>query len=111
MWNVNESFSIKTNAEDRIFKENARVLCNQLTISSPQHARALELLRDQLKPGAKVLDIGSGGGYLTACFAELVGPEGQVTAVELIPEVLQFTQYNVEQGNPELLSRIKFERK
>lgn len=68
------------------------------------------MLKDNLKPGAKVLDIGSGSGYLTACFADLVGSNGEVTAVELIPEVLQFTHYNIQQGNPELLPNIKFER-
>ena len=36
------------------------------------HAYALEVLKDKLKPGAKVLDVGSGTGYLTACFAVMV---------------------------------------
>lgn len=36
------------------------------------HAYALEVLNDKLKPGAKALDIGSGTGYLTACFAVMV---------------------------------------
>ncbi len=33
------------------------------------HASALELLRAHLYPGARVLDVGSGTGYLTACMA------------------------------------------
>lgn len=37
-----------------------------------QHAHALELLKDQLVEGAKALDVGSGSGYLTACFARMV---------------------------------------
>lgn len=37
-----------------------------------QHAHALEALCDHLKPGAHVLDVGSGSGYLTACMALLV---------------------------------------
>ena len=32
------------------------------------HAHALEILHDKLIPGARVLDVGSGTGYLTACF-------------------------------------------
>ena len=40
------------------------------TISAPHmHASALELLRGHLFPGARVLDVGSGTGYLTACMA------------------------------------------
>ena len=38
----------------------------------PQHAHALELLKEQLSPGKKALDVGSGSGYLTACFALMV---------------------------------------
>ena len=43
------------------------------TISAPHmHAKALEYLYPVLKEGSEVLDIGSGSGYLTACFATLV---------------------------------------
>ncbi|XP_023369269.1 protein-L-isoaspartate(D-aspartate) O-methyltransferase [Otolemur garnettii] len=46
----------------------------QATISAPHmHAYALELLFDQLHEGAKALDVGSGSGILTACFARMVG--------------------------------------
>ncbi|KAH0622378.1 hypothetical protein JD844_024636 [Phrynosoma platyrhinos] len=42
----------------------------QATISAPHmHAYALELLYEQLHEGAKALDVGSGSGILTACFA------------------------------------------
>lgn len=37
-----------------------------------QHAYALELLYDQLYDGAKALDVGSGSGILSACFARMV---------------------------------------
>ena len=39
---------------------------------TPQHAHALELLKDHLHEGATVLDVGSGSGYLTACMAHMV---------------------------------------
>ncbi len=39
-----------------------------------QHAYALELLKDHLKEGMKALDVGSGSGYLTVCFAHMVMP-------------------------------------
>lgn len=32
----------------------------------------MELLLPVLKDGAKVLDVGSGSGFLTACFAQMV---------------------------------------
>lgn len=61
------------------------------TISAPHmHAYALELLLDRLRLGAKVLDVGSGTGYLTAAFAKLVsreGAPGKAIGVEHIPEL------------------------
>lgn len=39
------------------------------------HASAAESLLPFLKPGCRVLDIGSGSGYLTTVLAELVSPQ------------------------------------
>ncbi|KAI8422390.1 hypothetical protein MSG28_006246 [Choristoneura fumiferana] len=36
------------------------------------HAHALERLKNQLVPGEKALDVGSGSGYLTACMAHML---------------------------------------
>ena len=49
------------------------------TISAPHmHATCMELLRIHLRPGARVLDVGSGSGYLTAAMALMVtGPRRQ----------------------------------
>jgi len=42
----------------------------QATISAPHmHAHALELLKDHVVNAKRVLDVGSGSGYLTTCFA------------------------------------------
>ena len=44
-----------------------------VVISAPKlHAYVCELASDVLKPGSKVLDIGSGTGILCACFYEMV---------------------------------------
>ncbi|XP_042421510.1 protein-L-isoaspartate O-methyltransferase-like isoform X3 [Zingiber officinale] len=55
----------------------------------------LELLADHLQPGMKALDVGSGTGYLTACFAMMVGPEGLAVGVEHIPELVEFSTNNI----------------
>ena len=53
------------------------------TISAPSvHATTLESLKSRLKPGAKVIDIGTGSGYIAACMAEMVGKEGKVYMVD-----------------------------
>jgi protein-L-isoaspartate(D-aspartate) O-methyltransferase len=40
-----------------------------------------------LRPGQRVLEIGSGSGWLAAVMAHLVGSEGHVTGIEIIPEL------------------------
>ncbi|PSC67192.1 L-isoaspartate(D-aspartate) O-methyltransferase [Micractinium conductrix] len=58
------------------------------TITAPHmHATCLELLRDHLKPGARVLDVGSGSGYLSAALGLMVGETGKVVGIEKHPEL------------------------
>ena len=67
------------------------------TISAPHmHAKAIEYLEPVLKPGSSILDIGSGSGYLTACFGEAVQVyhkdeyyRGKVVGLERISELVQ----------------------
>ncbi|KAH7373569.1 hypothetical protein KP509_17G063100 [Ceratopteris richardii] len=67
------------------------------TISAPHmHALCLELLQNHLKPGIHALDVGSGTGYLTACFAIMTGPEARVVGVEHIPELVEGSIENVK---------------
>lgn len=60
------------------------------------HAHALEILIDQLKqPNARVLDVGSGSGYLTACFSRFLQAQsptnkGLVVGIEHHPELVKF---------------------
>ncbi|KAK6922309.1 hypothetical protein RJ641_012816 [Dillenia turbinata] len=69
------------------------------TISAPHmHAMCLELLKDHLQPGMHALDVGSGTGYLTACFALMVGPTGRAVGVEHIPELVAVSIENVQKS-------------
>jgi len=43
-----------------------------------------------LQPGQNIADIGAGGGYFSLRFADAVGREGQVYAVDTNPEFLEF---------------------
>ncbi|KAF3337994.1 protein-L-isoaspartate O-methyltransferase-like protein [Carex littledalei] len=69
------------------------------TISAPHmHALCLELLKDHIQPGMHALDVGSGSGYLTACFAMMVGPEGRAVGIEHIPELVAASIENVKRS-------------
>lgn len=59
------------------------------------HASACETLLPFLKPGAKVLDIGSGSGYLTHVLAELVKPNGKVIGVDHIQGLVDMANKNM----------------
>lgn len=58
-------------------------------ISSVSQPAIVAIMLEQLavKPGQRVLEIGAGMGYNAALLAELVGPHGHVTAVEIEPEL------------------------
>lgn len=56
------------------------------TISQPSFVlRMLDML--QLAPGHKVFELGAGSGWNAALMGSIVGPQGHVHSVELIPDV------------------------
>lgn len=75
-----------------------------VTISAPHmHAHALELLKEQLAPGKKALDVGSGSGYLTACFALMVGPSGRVVGIDHVQQLVDFSEENIRKNHDSLI--------
>ncbi len=64
------------------------------TISQPLVV-AFMLEKLEPKEGDKILDVGSGSGWTTALLAEMVGKEGRVTAIEIVPELKRFGEKNV----------------
>lgn len=77
------------------------------TISAPHmHVFALETSQLVTNP-QRILDIGSGSGYLTACYAQMY-PDAQVVGIEHIPELVELSTRNVHKHHPELMNRIKF---
>lgn len=104
----------------RIMKDMVRTdldkttLENQ-TISAPtMHANAIEYLKNSLRKGAIVLDVGSGSGYLTVCFAKMVhdkriplsneGPgdkgQGKVIGIDVHPELIEYSQKIIDENYP-----------
>lgn len=54
------------------------------------------LERLQIEPGMRVLEIGAASGYTAALLAHLVGESGQVTTVEIDPELAQMARRNLD---------------
>ncbi|KAF8633135.1 hypothetical protein AX17_004636 [Amanita inopinata Kibby_2008] len=82
---------------DNAYEDAPQRIGHGATISAPHmHAYAVENLLPYLKPGAKVLDIGSGSGYLVAIFHHLVGESGKVVGIEHIPELVDWSVENLK---------------
>lgn len=57
------------------------------SVVSASHIQAIQLEQAAVEPGMRVLEVGSGG-YNAALLAELVGPTGSVTTVDIDPDVV-----------------------
>jgi len=70
------------------------------TCSQPRTVDAMLRLLE-VRPGDRVLDVGSGSGWTTALLAHLTGPGGAVVGVELEPDLVAFGAANLARtGQP-----------
>lgn len=64
------------------------------TNSQPSTVRAMLVALD-VRPGQRVLDVGSGSAWTTVLLAHLTGPSGSVLGVERVPELVSFGRARV----------------
>lgn len=90
-------FVLEELIDDAYFDMPLSIGYNQ-TISQPKVvALMLEML--DLKKGQDVLDLGSGSGYTTALISRIIGSEGFVFGLEIIPELVNLGQGNIKKYN------------
>ncbi|KAF2429595.1 protein-L-isoaspartate O-methyltransferase [Tothia fuscella] len=83
-------------APRRPYEDCPQPIGHKATISAPHmHASACESLLGHLNPGSKVLDIGSGSGYLTHVLAELIKPHGTVIGIDHIQALTDLAKSNM----------------
>ncbi|KAF9874350.1 hypothetical protein CkaCkLH20_08333 [Colletotrichum karsti] len=83
------------------YEDSPQSIGHKATISAPHmHATAAEsllphILPSEARPAPRVLDIGSGSGYLTHLLAELVGDAGLVVGLEHIRALRDLGERNM----------------
>ena len=84
------------------YHDNPLSIDYNVTISAPHmHAYCMEWLEKKLQPGARVLDVGCGSGYLLATFYELCKkPDGSaaVFGIEHVEELAEFSRVNLRKS-------------
>lgn len=76
---------------------------NRWHLSSENYAFFLEHLADRLLPGAKVLQLHIGTGYMTTCIARMVGPEGRVIGIDNEQLLINVALKNIRKRNSSVL--------
>ncbi|KAL7277209.1 hypothetical protein ACG7TL_009058 [Trametes sanguinea] len=85
------------------YEDSPQPIGHGATISAPHmHAHAAEHLLSFLKPGSRVLDVGSGSGYLCAVLYQLLqdpsdpkSSESKVVGIDHIPELTEWSIENL----------------
>src|SRR3989338_1009878 len=95
-YTVNSSAqALRISRKDLAYNDEVIPIGSGQTCSEPSMvafmAEALEL-----KPGMKVLEIGTGCGYHAAVTAELVGKQGKVYSIEYCPELAELAHRNLK---------------
>jgi SAM-dependent methyltransferase len=90
-----ESSSTDRYVLGRTSQETGR-LQTQASFMNPWTLRMFE--QAQIQPGMKVLDLGSGAGDVALLLAELVGPQGTVTGIDVNPVVLEIARVRMQEA-------------
>ena len=102
---TDRGFYAPQDARKAAYADSPQPIGHNATISAPHmHAIQLEYLASNVpESGARVLDVGSGSGYIAACFARMVGETGRVVGIEHISALTSMSIQNVQRDDPSLL--------
>lgn len=90
------------------YADSPQYIDSGATISAPHmHAYALEYLSSFIKPGCKILDVGSGSGYLTVALSKMMNDSGLVVGIEHIKNLYEIGVSNIEKNHKDLLINKK----
>jgi len=93
-------------SQNNPYYDGAQAIGYEATISAPHmHAYALEYLKDHLQNGKRALDVGSGSGYLTVCFAKMMtDPTAKTYGVEHISQIVELSLENINKNHNDYIT-------
>lgn len=99
--NVPRHFFLPDEPLDKVYSDVAIVVKRgeegQWTSSSSQPAiMAIMLEQLALKPGQRVLEIGTGSGFNAALISSIVGPGGNVVTVDIQPDLVDYARERLD---------------
>lgn len=104
---VDRRLFVPDELQGEAYRDNPVPIGHSATISAPHmHAHCLELALPVLPPsGARILDVGSGSGYLSAVLARL-RPGARIIGVEYVPELVANSLANLRK-DPSLAALLE----
>ncbi|HEY0756254.1 MAG TPA: class I SAM-dependent methyltransferase [Ktedonobacteraceae bacterium] len=76
--------------------QETRRLQSQANFVNPWTMRLLQ--EAKIRPGMKILDLGSGAGDVALLLAELLGPQGSITGIDVNPVVLEAARVRLREA-------------
>lgn len=96
---------------DKVYQTNTTLVPKidaqgrQTSVVSASHIQAIQLEQADVRPGMNVLEIGSGG-YNAALIAEMVGPEGSATTVDIDADVIDRARAGLQRAGYEQVNVV-----
>ena len=107
-WVVDRAYFVPQELREGAYEDYPLPIGYGATISQPTTV-VFMLEKLDVQPGQRVLDVGSGSGWTTALLAHLVGAQGKVIGLEIVPELVALGQKNLCQFYADVLENISIE--
>ena len=92
---VKRELFVNPSMQNSAYADDALPLIKGQTISQPSTIAAM-LENLQVRKDQKVLEIGSGCGYVLALLSKIAGSKGKVFGIELLPELAEISKKNLK---------------
>ncbi len=95
--NVRREDFVPEEFKGQAYEDTALPIGNGQTISQP-YTIAVMLSELDLKPGQKILEVGSGSGYVLALISEIIGKKGRIFGLEVVKDLAKKSKESLELG-------------